>query len=320
MDTSTVDLAIDRTYGPVVTDILYWDDPLIQALMAAGLDVGGGLDQQTSKGDRHTATFQYSENFTAEVFTQYQALGANGYVSYVNGYWTYTYIRTQFLITGFAMDALAGGVPNFEIMDRNMQVAGLKLRNLRNTHMLGNTYNGILQAINNTGTYGTIDRAVSTWYRPLVSANGGINRTLTLALMEAIEDALPETPYGGNFSTIITSRAQGRNYAQLPGVIGSANAGQRINLTNGQVTSIDLGIGQKSFSGRPIVEVDAFDQNEMIFLDFSGNGIKFRVIRPVRSEYHSRVGDNYQYYMSHGYSGLMVETMNHQARLTDLTP
>ena len=66
--------------------------------------------------------------------------------------------------------------------------------------------------------------------------------------------------------------------------------------------------------------MDAFDTNEMLFLDMANGGVKFRVIRPLRTEFHSRAGDNFQFMISTGYSGLIFEQLNHQARITDLTP
>lgn len=210
-------------------------------------------------------------NSSVEVFSEGQAPLASGSQTWAAPSLSFVYHRGIVQISGHAMDQLKSTyLPELTADSLMGEISGVMddLEDLYNTTFLGSTNNGMLIAVDSTGTYASLARASVTDWASAETAVGGV---LTVAALSGLAETLRDNDRGAHLEAIIMPHNQITNYQALVGPENATDAAKMVryqSAAGGGPVTADVGfeIMKSSFNQIPIYGCPDLTDTEILYL------------------------------------------------------
>jgi hypothetical protein len=256
-----------------------------------------------------------SENASAEVFVENQALPAAGQTALAQAVLQCFYVWSVYSLTGHVRDQAQGGGMVQDPRQLEYASAARALMLKLEQSLLGSTY-GLPTVIDSSDTYASLTTgAVPAWAAYENPVGGGLSLTV-LGVMYAALVARGAAP-----TDILASQTQVDKYVNLAN-IAAANAALLGTLPGQTGARVDLGGRPQgalpSYNGIPFSMQRNMTTSELYMLDFATGAFQFSAQRDLRVDVLARRNDNEESELSIG-GALEVERRDRQGKLTGLT-
>lgn len=262
---------------------------------------------------------RYGRNESVGPYQEEDPLKAAGEQKAISARTPYRLNNVIVRVTGLAMAATRGEGGFEEALANEMRWALPNLRDEINTQMLSQTIvtAGAAQGIDSLGyivddtsitpantLYANIDRTLPFW-QPYVLENGGVERALTVPLMQQMTVELQTPDRKSKIDAILTSHTNFNQYGNL-----LEDQRRYVNTVE-----LDGGFTSLPFEGRPVVIVPDLPAGDMYFLD-KGQW-EYSVLLDFDTE-EKDVDMDARRFMIKTYSQLVCKSLAKQGRIADL--
>ncbi len=299
---------LQRLYGPAAYSIFYNDRflPLFQQVGPRG-------------GDSYRFRVETGGNGSAATFSEGDALGVAGQVTWQQAVAPWTYFRSIVQITGHSEDSAMGTEQGPEQLDYEMTNGAKALRDLMNTTYMADAATGLLGIVDDdTTAYYGLSRATYTTLQSEVNAVGGV---LTLAQLQDLYEELRDNERGARPQLILSPFNQITNYVNLQLQVGTSTNISifRKDAGNG-VSGIDYGYLESgiTFCGIPWLGMPDMTDTEIVFLDTSPGNWEYVEHRPFRVTEMAKTDDSTTFQLSAA-AALICRAPRQQGKLETVT-
>jgi hypothetical protein len=276
--------------------------------------------QQKGRDEEYLFKIRYGRNESVGPYNEEDALKAAGHQTAVSARRPYRYNNAIVRVTGPAMAASKGEGGFVEKLADEMRWALPQLKDEINTQMLSQdvvTASNGAPGVDSIGyivddgtinpastTYAEVDRTLPFW-RPYILENGGVERPLSLQLMQQMTMALQTPDRKSKIDAILTSHANFNQY-------GNILQDQRRYVNS---TELDGGFITLPFEGRKLTVIPDLPAGDIYFLDKAS--WEYSVLLDFDTE-EKDLDMDARRFMIKTYSQLVCTALARQGRVADL--
>lgn len=251
-------------------------------------------------GDAYRFKIAITGNGSATTFSEGDALGASGQVTWIQAVAPWTYFRSIVQISGHAEDAVRDTDQGAEQRDYEFMNATLALRDLQNTTYMADAATGLLGIVDDdtTALYG-ISRTTYTALQSAVTAVGG---ALALSNLQDMYEALRDNDRGAKPGEllILSPLNQITNYVNLATQVSTGTTVSLLRKDASRPGGVDYGYLESglSFCGVPWVGIPDFVDTEIAFICTSPGCWEFVEHRLFRADLMAKTDDSETWQLS----------------------
>jgi hypothetical protein len=278
--TTTLSTLVKPIVADEATVLKYTSKEFFAALKAAG------MPDMRAVGDTafRWKLLRSTGNSSVETFVEGQGIPTAGSQTWTEAAVSWVYHRVLVQLTGHARDAMGShylGEQWAGAGNLSGETAGAyaDLEDLMNNTFLGSGTNGILNAVDSTGTYAGLAKATFTDFASFEEAGGGA--ALTVAMLDNTWEAVRDNDRGGAPEVLLMPHNQVTNYANLAGV-GATTSLVRF-VANGTAPKLDAGWDTTglTYHNLPIHGIGDMTDTEILMLSGIAQNFLFATIRPI---------------------------------------
>jgi hypothetical protein len=253
----------------------------------------------------------YAGNESAGSYSENDPLPTPGVQSYTEAVIPYRWNWIHYGTSGQIEEATKGKGGYFEALASEAKEASEDLKNELNNQILATSkanatdLDGIGVIVSGTGVYADIDRATNAYWRSYVLDNGGIERDLSIELMQQVSNALAQPDRRAKVTALLTSFTHFDDYGNL------------LQVYRRYVNDFTMDGGHRAldFKNKPLVGVEGMPNGDLYFLDESE--WEYNVLLNYKTEEKDVQADAKRFMIKH-YSALRCKHPGRQGRITDL--